>query len=422
MTRRRTRTIEKFALLASLYVSQYIPVMFLFEALPVFMRQQGIALDAIGLVPLLGLPLTFKFLWSPLIDNYGYTRWGHYRFWIIFFQLLVAITTVICAEFEIQNYLTITMVGTFCLFLFCSSQDIAADALAVGLLEPKERGMGNGIQTAGNYLGSLIGGGGMLLLLDRWGWKPTMLVMAGTMIFALLPVLRYREPPAQEDRSPQALEQARGSFLTVCTSYWKTLTSFFRRPRMWRWLTTIVLYTMSGLMAATMFRPLLVDLGLSLSEIGLIRGIVGYTAGMFGAIAAGLLMTRLGRKRSLLLFGLLEVLGLLGYLIPAAGIAYRPMLYSIAIAIQFTSSMASTALFTLMMDRSQAATAGTDYTVQTSVAFMGSLGAAAFSGIIAEAIGYQGLFLASVGIGLINLIIIAKVLDDPPLSRSSVLT
>ncbi|MEY2833262.1 MAG: hypothetical protein RLZZ574_2521, partial [Cyanobacteriota bacterium] len=70
-------------LLASLYVSQYIPLMFFYEALPVYMRYSGSSLQAIALVNLLILPVVFKFLWSPLIDHYGYTRWGHYRFWIV---------------------------------------------------------------------------------------------------------------------------------------------------------------------------------------------------------------------------------------------------------------------------------------------------------------------------------------------------
>ncbi len=160
--------------------------MFLFQALPVFMRQQGVSLAAIGLFPLLGLPAILKFLWSPIIDRYGFTRWGHYRFWIICFQFLVACAVFVCAWLDIKHNFTALLLLALLIVLFCSSQDIATDALAVGLLEPYERGMGNGVQTSGGYLGAVIGGGGMLLLLNDWGGTVTLLTIAAIMLVALL--------------------------------------------------------------------------------------------------------------------------------------------------------------------------------------------------------------------------------------------
>ena len=125
------KSLKKFILLGSLYASQFIPLVFLSEAVPVFMRQEGISLEAIGLLSLTALPVTLKFLWSPLIDRYGFTRWGHYRFWIILFQLLVVLTTAIVAFLEIKNSFTVLFICMSSIALFCSSQDIASDALAV---------------------------------------------------------------------------------------------------------------------------------------------------------------------------------------------------------------------------------------------------------------------------------------------------
>ncbi|MBE9171411.1 hypothetical protein IQ238_29280 [Pleurocapsales cyanobacterium LEGE 06147] len=55
-----------------------------------------------------------------------------------------------------------------------------------------------------------------------------------------------------------------------------------------------------------MFQPLLVDLGFSLADIGLLTGVIGFSAGMVGAPLAGVLITPLGRKRSLIIFGILQ--------------------------------------------------------------------------------------------------------------------
>jgi MFS family permease len=81
----------------------------------------------------------------------------------------------------------------FLMCFFCASQDMATDALAVGLLEPYERGLGNGVQNAGGYLGGTIGGGGMLILLNHWGWTASLLTLALIVVVALFPVLWHRE-------------------------------------------------------------------------------------------------------------------------------------------------------------------------------------------------------------------------------------
>lgn len=402
-----SKSLKKLGLLGSLYASQFIPLVFLGEAVPVFMRQQGISLEVIGLLSLTALPVTLKFLWSPLIDRYGFTPWGHYRFWIIFFQLSVVLTTAICAFLEIKDNFAVLFICMFSIALFCSSQDIASDALAIGLLKPEERGLGNGIQSAGGYLGAAIGGGGMLILLNIWRWRTTLLVMSSIMAIALIPVLWHHErerkinhpiiSPNQQVKSPSA------------NNYLKSLTDFSRRPLMWRWLLILAFYPMAPYMASTMFRPLLVDIGMSLTDIGLLVGGVSYTAGILGAVVAGFLITPIGRKRSLVVFSLLEVAALGLYLLPAFGLTNPSILYLVVIGTQFALSMLRTIVYTIMMDRSNVVTAGTDYTIQTSIPYFSAIIAAVISGITAKTIGYSGLFAVCIAIAIVNVIIVAKV-------------
>jgi predicted MFS family arabinose efflux permease len=197
------------------------------------------------------------------------------------------------------------------------------------------------------------------------------------------------------------------------------LVNFCCRPGMGRWLLILVLYSVGGMMAGTMFRPLLVDVGLSLVEIGLLLGVVTQTAGMLGAITAGFFIAPLGRKRSLIVFGLLRTVMMMAYLLPASGVTSLPILYLVAISVQFTLSMATTATCTVMMDQSELATAGTDYTIQTSVVFLGGFSAAALSGVIAQAIGYQGVFAISVAITLVSVVTIAKFFPETGFSQAN---
>ena len=143
----------------------------------------------------------------------------------------------------------------------------------------------------GNYLGAIIGGGGMLISIERWGWKASMLTLAVVIVMALIPVLDYKEPTSQHQKSARAASNSQkpgNPFMDIV--------NFFRRPGIGAWLAILTLYTTGPYMASRMFRPLLVDIGLSLADIGLMLGIVSYGVGILGAIAGGFPIGDLGKK------------------------------------------------------------------------------------------------------------------------------
>ena len=398
LTQPRIATFQKMGLLGSLYVAQHIPLTFVYEAMPVFLRQQNVSLKTLGLLQLLALPLVFKFLWSPLIDRYGVTRWGHYRFWILCFQIGLGVEIALLAFLNITQQFTLLLIGLLLVSLLSASQDIATDALAIGLLSPAERGLGNGIQRGGNSLGAIIGGGSMLLLLSYWGWRTTLLTMATILLLAVIPIARHRE------RGVKSTAASPPSF--------RRLVSVYRRPGMGRWLIILMLYGIGPYMALTMFRPLLVDIGLSMGEIGLLLGVVSYGAGLLGAVVAGLTISRLGRKQALVTFSALQGIAIVAYCLPTLGLTQLPMLYMVAMIAQFINGMAMTALFTVMMDNSEVKTAGTDYTVQSSVVYISSILGATFSGMIAEAIGYQGVFAVAFVFATITILAVSYLFHE----------
>lgn len=381
-------------LLASLYVSQYIPLMFFYEALPVYMRYSGSSLGEIALVNLLILPVVFKFLWSPLIDRYGFTRWGHYRFWIILFQMIVSLLTVVCAFIDISQNLNLLLIIGFVMCVFCTSQDIAADAMAVNLLSPGERGLGNGIQVSGHYLGAVIGSGGMLILLDKIGWQRTMLLIALIMVVSLMPILLHQEQMKVKPVGTPTI--------------WRDLGDFFGRRELWLWLAVLATYTTGSSMAITMFRPLLVDLGLSATQIGLLIGIVSYGVGTLGALIGGLTVNFLDRKRLLIAGSCFQIVIITAFLLPAWGFSSLIILYILGILFNGIFGFAETATSTIKMDYCDRNCAGRDFTIQTSIVFVSSAIAGSVSGWVAEAIGYSGLFILSAVLTLFNLVLISK--------------
>lgn len=187
----RSHPAFKFVLLSSLYTSQFLPSAFFFQTLPIFLRQQGASLQVIGLMGLLTLPWMLKFLWAPLVDRYGWRRWGHYKSWIVILQSLLVLTLITCAFIDASNEFLLFQ-GILLIVTLAATQDIATDALAIGLLAPHERGWGNGIQSAGRAMGGILGGGVMLLVLNQVGWRISVWILAGGVLLALLPLLWYR--------------------------------------------------------------------------------------------------------------------------------------------------------------------------------------------------------------------------------------
>jgi len=93
------------------------------------------------------------------------------------------------------------------------------------------------------------------------------------------------------------------------------------------------------------------------------------------------------------------------YAVPAAGMGTEALLYGLCAAEHFAGSLASVALYTQMMDRSRAAAAATDYTVQSSTLAVAIGVVGASSGFVTEAVGYTRLFVLASLSGMCGMIV-----------------
>ncbi len=246
----------------------------------------------------------------------------------------------------------------------------------------------------------IVGGGALLILFDTLGWSATFLTLATLLTIATLPIMFHQETPvvAPPDRPARKIDLG-------------ALLGFLRRPGALPWIAILVLYKGGDAIAGGMLRPFLVDLELSVGDIGWLLGTGGFTAGLLGALAGGWLTQRMGRRASLLGFGAAQGLGVATYLIPALGLSTSlPTLYAACLIEHFTGGLATVALFTLMMDMCREHDSATDYTLQASIVVLTSGAGAAFSGFIADALGYDGTFALSMGLTLGALPVIAWLL------------
>ncbi len=387
-------TWRRLGLLLSLYLSQGLPYGFFTQALPLIMRKRGMSLEAIGLSSLLALPWALKFVWSPLVDRYG-TR----RSWILPLQLLTALTLVVTGL--VKDALPMVLASVLLTNLFCATQDIATDGLAVDMLSDRERGLANGVQVAGYRVGMIIGGGVLLIFHERLGWGITFFAMAAIVVIASVPIAVAKEPV-------RAVALASGASRSPPHFF-----HFFARRGAWRILLIVLTYKVAEAFAAGMLRPYLADAGLTLADVGWMLGTIGFVAGLGGAMFGGALVNRLGRKRAMLAFGVMQTLTVALYVVAARSAPDRTNL-AILCGIEHSASGAATAaLFTAMMDWSRRETSATDYTVQASAIVLANGAAATVSGYSAAAFGYAGHFAIATAIGALSLVPVLFAFPEP---------
>ena len=390
MTRR-----HKILLLTALYVAQGLPYGFFTQALPVLLRDAGLSLKAISATSLLFLPWALKFLWAPFVDHYG-TR----KQWLLPLQVSAVIGALLLTQLDLSRGYVVVLAAAFLFNLVAACQDVATDGLAVRILDTRERGLANGIQVGAYRIGMILGGGLLLWIFARTDWATMFTCMAALLALTVLPVLPLREPRQSANAVvPPA---------TVVAAGWLHR---LRVPGMGAFIALICIYKFGDSMVASLIGPFMRDSGLSKETIALMKGTVGSLASLAGAALGGWYAFRAGRRSALLVCGLLQTASLLFYVAAAFGIGGIAMFWAGNVAEHLFGSMATVALFTLMMDASDPEHAGTDYTL-LACAIVVAMGLANFTGAsIADAVGYAPTFVAGFVLSGVGCLVLVRSLD-----------
>lgn len=390
-------SLGKFALIFCLYLSQGTATTFLVLGVPSVLRKYGMPL---GLLWVASLPVIFyslKFLWAPLADRHWLPALGRRRSWLIPSTFCLAGAFLLLSRFPPDQGM-IAAAAAFCLIgLSAANMDIATDAYAVELLEPAERGLGNGLQSAGLACGGLMGRGVSLVLIDRYGWTTGLTAMALLIPLIAAPGILRREPPVP---AVVAAEGVGGV----------SLAAFFRRRETPRILALALLTGLCYFTLGPIVGPFLVDAGLSLSQIGTIQGVVGTAAGIAGALLAGAAVNALGFTRTYLVtIGAGGVVALIVAGMAATGIRGIMPLAAAVGAINLVTGGIFAVFYANAMNWCSTRQVATDFTAISSMfsamAVVGGGGAA----IVAQRLGYAGHFLVVAAIAAITLAAISMV-------------
>lgn len=366
-------------LLCLLYFTQGFPWGFATVALLAILSEAGHDKAQTATVAAMAiLPWSFKFIWAPLIDSLRFPAMGLRRPWLMFAQTAMALTllgAVYTGALESTATLTWIAWVFFIHNCFASMQDVAADALAVDLLDDSERGRVNGFMWGSKLFGIAVGGAGMGYVAARWG-IPTAVIVQAVMVIAVLAVVIVWPERAGEKRLPWSAGSAQGVAAARDFGPMVTLREL-KRAFSNRTTVTLLVFAIIHVSVDGLFYPLTTEffvqgLGWSARQFSQAQGTWGVLGELIGALAGGYLCDRYGRRR-MAAVGLVFLAATMGgFGLFFAG-SYDPGGGHVVLLPLFKGAMAfsTVAMFSLYMKVSWTTAAATQFTLYMA---MGNLG------------------------------------------------
>lgn len=372
-------TRSKFFWIALLYFSEGFPLGVFYEIFPVYFRQQGVDLRSIGVLSLLGLAWTLKFLWAPAVDHYR-----HHRLWMACADLAMGAVMLAFAASAGFGPWVWALIGLFT--VFSATNDVAIDGYSIEILDRDEYGLANGIRI-GFYRVGMLASGLVLILSDWITWPGAFASGAAILCFtAFASLAAPREPTRERPEQTSLARELRGligrprafalvlGFALGCVwladraarwsasvgHFWwialgiaalallasiaaaprrdtgsapaadpelrgpmfGALFSLLGRPGIYAVLGFVLIFKLGDASMGFMVKPFWVDAGFSATEIGLVSVNIGLGLSVAGGLTGGWYADRVGIFRALWVLGLWQALSNIGYALAASVIPH----------------------------------------------------------------------------------------------------
>jgi len=330
------------------------------------------------------LPYTLKVLWSPLVDRFTFPWLGRRRGWLVVSQLLVFLGILAMTACEPEARLAPLVVLAVLVAFAGATQDLVVNGYTCDALPGERLAAGAGLLVWGYRGAWLVSGGLALVAADRWGWQGAYLAMAAPLVLGPLGALLAPEPARQE--RPTTL---RAALIEPLLEWRATL-----GPRALVFLFLFVLlYRLPDGLANLLAVPFQAEL-YDLTRLGLVRGVLGLAGAAAGVALAAWSMPRLGERRALLLFALLQALSNLGYVgLDRHWWGGLGGLIGVLLIENLCGAMAATAFVAHLMSYCRSASAATQYALLTTITLLGPHLLRQPIAAFQERLGWSGFFL-----------------------------
>ena len=403
---------KQMLVLLALGFSSGFPFLLVFGTLTLWLKQAGLTLALIGTFSLVKIPYSVKWLWSPLIDNFKLpfiNKLGRRRSWAVLIQigLFVSIMIMSCLN-PAKNYGLMAFFACLTAFL-SASQDIVLDAYRVECFEknPDKQANGVAIFVLGYRLGLIYSGAGALYLAALYGWNTAYKFMALGVLVGLFAILYTSEAVKYEyKKTKRSIKE----FLK--TSVIEPFLNFIKNKN-WGWILLLIFtYHLSNAYFNPVINPFYDDMGFTKIEIANVMKLYGMIAAITGGIVGGLIITKIGLKKGLLYFGILQCLSTMLFSVQAIYGHNMPLFILVVTVENFISGLATTALVAYISSLCHKSYTATQYALLSSVMGASRDIFSSTSGIVAQYLGWKLFFVASAFMSLPSLIIILLCLKD----------
>jgi PAT family beta-lactamase induction signal transducer AmpG len=294
------RPYTEAAPLAALFlgISSGAPYALIAATLTTRLAQDGINKRAVTAFALAFLVYNLKWLWAWVVDGVRLPiigRLGQRVSWLLVAGVLAAASIVNLALVNPKESLVATAVAAILVAVAGATYDIVIDAYRIESLEPRQLGVGSGMSQYGWRIGSVTAAALALVIAQRAGWQAAYMACALFAIPAMAVGLLLGEPPRHRAVS------TRQGLPAVVDSIVAPLMEFFRRRGALLVLLFVLLHKIGDTLANLTFRLLFNDQHYTNDEIAMYDVGFGFWAYLAGIFLGGMLYTRLGMQRSVLL-------------------------------------------------------------------------------------------------------------------------
>ena len=386
---------RRMAITAALGFASGLPLLLTGQVLGLWLTDAKVDIKTIALFASVGLPYTFKFAWAPLLDRFV-PPLGRRRGWMLITQIgLVAVIVAMASADPAANtewlaYLAVAIAA------LSATQDVAIDAWRADVLAPEERAAGSAAYVLGYRVAMLVVGTAGLILADLTSFRVVYIGAAVLMALCVVPTLLAEEPAAIRPRS-------------IAHAVVVPFVDFFKRLG---WATLVALafaalykfgdQMVDGLIS-TFWRR---ELEMSKTAIGTFNKVAGFAGVALGGILAGTLTPRLGTRRALLLFGVLQASTNFLYVALALfGKSYA--LVGAAIFVDYVANTMGTAAFmAVFIAMTSKEVSATQYALLTSLSSVGKRVFGWWGGAIVADYGWAAFFGSTAAMAVPGLLLV----------------
>ena len=478
------RSWRLFAILLLGFASG-LPLALTGQAMQAWLTVDGVDLATIGFFGLVGIPYTFKFLWAPLMDRFEPPLLGRRRGWLVLTQLALAGLLWWMGSLSPNAAPQMFALAAVLVAFLSASQDVVVDAYRTDLLPEEERGLGASVHVFAYRLAMILSGGISLVWAGQWqSWPRVYETMAAIMLTCAVLSL-FMLPRVSVALKPLASDPRRELFgfaamlLGVLAGYWtarqllillgldpddgnrwiqllfilaeialalplaawaakragfetlnRSLSSYFAQQGASAFLALIILYKLGDAFAGSLTTPFLIKgMGFAQEEVGIANKMIGIWLTIFGAFVGGLIMTRLALYRSLLLFGILQLVSNFGfYLLAQLGkgawgeimmpafdwgivslaqpVALDGLLLAVIAGENISGGMGTVAFVALLMSLCNQRFTATHYAMLSAFAAVGRIYVSPLSGVLSISIGWPAFFLFSIAVAVPGVVMV----------------